>query len=45
MCVINSKWRSPYPIYADETFAKNSGMPPEMIDALIGGLPATFASE
>src|SRR6266851_1945889 len=32
-------------IYAHETFAKDSGMPPEMIDAVISGLPASFANE
>ncbi len=36
---------TPYTIYAHETFAKNSGMPPEMIDAVISGLPASFANE
>jgi hypothetical protein len=37
VCIINSKWHSPYTIYAHETFAKNAGMPPEMIDAVIAG--------
>src|SRR5260370_40541183 len=41
VCVITSKWHTPYTIHAHETFAKNSGMPPEMIDAVISGLPAT----
>lgn len=45
VCVINSKWHTPYTIFAHETFAKNSGMPPEMIDAVISGLPASFANE
>jgi hypothetical protein len=27
------------------TFAKNFGMPPEMIDAVISGLPASFGNE
>jgi 4-carboxymuconolactone decarboxylase len=45
VCVITSKWHTPYTIYAHETFAKNSGMPPEMIDAVISGLPASFANE
>jgi 4-carboxymuconolactone decarboxylase len=45
VCIINSKWHSPYTIYAHETFAKNAGMPPEMIDAVISGLPASFADE
>jgi len=45
VCIIASKWHTPYTIYAHETFAKNSGMPPEMIDAVISGLPASFANE
>jgi 4-carboxymuconolactone decarboxylase len=45
VCVITSKWHTPYSIYAHETFAKNSGMPPEMIDAVISGLPASFGNE
>ncbi len=45
VCIITSKWHTPYTIYAHETFAKGSGMPPEMIDAVISGLPASFANE
>jgi 4-carboxymuconolactone decarboxylase len=45
VCIITSKWHTPYTIYAHEMFAKYSGMPPEMIDAVISGLPATFANE
>jgi 4-carboxymuconolactone decarboxylase len=45
VCIITSKWHTPYTIYAHETFAKNAGMPPEMIDAVISGLPASFANE
>ncbi len=45
VCIIASKWHTPYTIYAHETFAKNYGMPPEMIDAVISGLPASFANE
>jgi 4-carboxymuconolactone decarboxylase len=45
VCIITSKWHTPYTIYAHETFAKNSGMPPEMIDAVISGLPASFTNE
>ena len=45
VCIITSKWHTPYTIYAHEAFAKYSGMPPEMIDAVISGLPATFANE
>src|SRR5260370_3799785 len=43
VCIIASKWHTPYTIYAHEMFAKNYGMPPEMIDAGIIGLPASFA--
>src|SRR5258708_12171402 len=35
VCILASKWHTPYTIYAHETFAKNYGMPPEMIDAVI----------
>src|SRR5713226_7326893 len=45
VCIIASKWHTPYTIYAHETFAKNYGMPPEIIDAVISGLPASFANE
>ncbi len=45
VCILTSKWHTPYTIYAHETFAKNAGMPPEMIDAAISGLPASFANE
>src|SRR5258708_35325523 len=45
VCIITSKWHTPYTIYAHETFAKNAGMPPAMIDAVISGLPASFANE
>ena len=45
VCILTSKWHTPYTIYAHETFAKGAGMPPEMIDAVISGLPASFANE
>src|SRR5260370_27193373 len=45
VCIISSKWNTPYTIYSHETFAKNYGMPPEMVDAVITGLPASFANE
>jgi 4-carboxymuconolactone decarboxylase len=45
VCIITSKWHTPYTIYVHETFAKNSGMPPEMIDAVISGRAASFANE
>jgi 4-carboxymuconolactone decarboxylase len=45
VCILASKWHTPYTIYAHETFATTSGMPPEMIDAVISGLPASFANE
>jgi len=45
VCIITSKWHTPYTIYSHETFAKNYGMPPEMVDAVITGLPASFANE
>jgi 4-carboxymuconolactone decarboxylase len=45
VCIITSKWHAPYTIYAHEVFAKLSEMPPEMIDAVISGLPASFANE
>jgi 4-carboxymuconolactone decarboxylase len=45
VCILTSKWHAPYSILAHETFAKNAGMPPEMIDAVINGLAASFADE
>src|SRR5260370_27649706 len=45
VCILTSKWHTPYTIYAHEAFAKNSGMPPGMVDAVISGLPASFANE
>src|SRR6266851_8038286 len=35
VCILTSKWHTPYTIYAHEMFAKNYGMPPDMIDAVI----------
>src|SRR5260370_32461185 len=32
VCIITSKWHTPYTIYAHETLAKTSVMPPVMID-------------
>src|SRR5258708_28658849 len=45
VCIISSKWHTPYTIYSHETFARNYGLPSEMIDAVISGLPASFANE
>jgi len=45
VCILTSKWHTPYTIHAHATFAKDSGMPPEMIDAVVSGLPASFANE
>ena len=45
VCIISSKWHTPYTIYSHETFARTYGMPPEMIDAVISGLPASFTNE
>src|SRR3989442_14247095 len=45
VCILTSKWHTPYTIYEHETFAKNYERPPEMIDAVISGLPASFANE
>ncbi len=45
VCILTSKWHTPYTIHAHATFAKNSGMPPEMIDAVVSGLAASFANE
>src|SRR5260370_21433304 len=45
VCILASKWHTPYTIYAHETFAKNSGIPPGLIAAVISGLPASFANE
>src|SRR5208282_572073 len=45
VCIINSKWHTPYSIDAHATFAKEAGMPADMIDAVVCALPASFANE
>jgi 4-carboxymuconolactone decarboxylase len=45
VCIINSKWHTPYSIDFHEMTAKKLGLPPEMIDKVISGLPASFTDE
>jgi 4-carboxymuconolactone decarboxylase len=45
VCIINSKWHSAYPTNAHERRGKEVGLPAEMVEALIAGLPASFADE
>src|SRR5258708_13487147 len=45
VCILTSKWHTPYTIYAHETFAKNYGMPPEMIDAVISAVSPPLPNE
>lgn len=41
--VITSKWRSAYPTAAHERRGKEVGLPAAAVDAIIAGLPASFA--
>jgi len=41
--VITGKWRTAYPVAAHEKRGKEVGLPPAMVEAIIGGLPASFA--
>ena len=42
VCVITSRFHSAYPTAAHERRAKEVGLPPTQVDALIGGLPTAF---
>jgi 4-carboxymuconolactone decarboxylase len=43
--IINSKWRSAYPIAAHERRGKEVGLPAEKVEALVSGLPISFEDE
>jgi len=41
--VITSRWHSAYPTAAHEKRGREVGLPPAAVDAIVGGLPASFA--
>lgn len=43
--IINSKWHSAYPTAAHERRGKEVGLPAATVEALLNGLPASFADE
>jgi 4-carboxymuconolactone decarboxylase len=43
VCVVTSHCRSAYPTNAHERAAKTSGLPAEQVDAILSGLPTSFA--
>jgi uncharacterized protein len=43
--IINSKWHSAYPTNAHERRGKEVGLPPEKVEAMLSGLPTSFADE
>ncbi len=43
VCVITSKFHSAYPTSAHERAGKAAGLPPDTVEAIISGLPTTFA--
>ena len=43
VCIINSKWRSPYPTAAHERAARAAGLTDEQVDAILSGLPTSFS--
>ena len=43
--IINSKWHSAYPTAAHERRGKEMGLPAATVEALLSGLPASFADE
>jgi 4-carboxymuconolactone decarboxylase len=43
VCIINSKWHSAYPTAAHERAGKEAGLPAATVEALLEGLPASFA--
>ena len=45
VCIINSKWRSAYPTAAHERAAKAAGLPGELVDAILSGLPTSFSDK
>ena len=45
VCVINSKWHSAYPTAAHERRGKEVGLPSDKVEAMLSGLPTSFADE
>jgi len=45
VCIINSKWHSAYPTGAHERRGKEVGLPADKVEALLAGLPTSFADE
>jgi len=45
VCVITSRWHSAYPTNAHERRGKEVGLPADKVEALIIGLPTSFADE
>jgi 4-carboxymuconolactone decarboxylase len=43
VCIINSKWHSIYPTNAHERAGKAAGLPADKVEAILSGLPTTFA--
>ncbi|MBV8505414.1 MAG: carboxymuconolactone decarboxylase, partial [Alphaproteobacteria bacterium] len=43
--IINSKWHSAYPTNAHERRGKEVGLPAEKVEAMLSGLPTSFADE
>jgi 4-carboxymuconolactone decarboxylase len=43
--IINSKWHSACPTNAHERRGKEVGLPPEKVEAMLSGLPTSFADE
>jgi 4-carboxymuconolactone decarboxylase len=43
VCIVNSKLRSAYPTAAHERSAKAAGLPNDKVDAILSGLPTSFA--
>ena len=45
VCVITSRWHSSYPTSAHERIAKQVGLPPAKVEAILGGMPTAFDDE
>ena len=45
VCIINSKWHSAYPTSAHERAAKAAGLPNDKVEAILSGLPTSFADK
>ena len=43
--IINSKWHSAYPTAAHERRGKEVGLPADKVEAMLAGLPTSFADE